>query len=103
MVGACIYRCYYFLIGKPPNKTKGKKMAKTATGSKSGLEAFNVLMQWREDGAPEFITSYEAWNLTGGIVGRSLDATAMRLIEVAVKYTIKGGSVKDYLALKGGN
>lgn len=78
-------------------------MAKTKTGSKSGLEAFNVLMQWREDGAPEVITSYEAWNLTGGIVGRSLDATAMRLIEVAVKYTVKGGSVKDYLAMKAGN
>ena len=31
-------------------------MAKTATGSKKGLEAFNVLQQWREDGVPSLIT-----------------------------------------------
>jgi hypothetical protein len=78
-------------------------MAKTATGSKSGLEAFNVLMLWRAEDTPEFITSYEAWNLTGGLVGKQNNSSEMRLIEVAVKYTIKGGSVKDYCFIKAGN
>ena len=77
-------------------------MAKTATGNKRGLEAFNVLMLWRAEGTPEFITSYEAWNLTGGIIGKQNDSSEMRLIEVAVKYTLKGGSVKDYSLLKAG-
>lgn len=74
-------------------------MAKTATGNKKGLEAFNVLMLWRAKDVPEFITSYEAWNLTGGIIGKQNNTSEMRLIDVAVKYTIKGGSVKDYLRL----
>jgi hypothetical protein len=78
-------------------------MAKTATGSKSGLEAFNVLMLWRAEGTPEFVTSYEAWNLTGGLVGKQNNSSAMRLIKVAVEYTIKGGSVKDYCLMKAGN
>jgi hypothetical protein len=77
-------------------------MAKTATGNKKGLEAFNVLMLWRAEETPEFVTSYEAWNLTGGIVGKQNDSSEMKLIEVAVKYTLKGGSVKDYLLMKVG-
>jgi hypothetical protein len=77
-------------------------MARTATGNKKGLEAFNVLMLWRAEGAPDLVTSYEAWNLTGGIIGKQNDAQAMRLIDVAVKYTIKGGSTKDYLLMKKG-
>ena len=78
-------------------------MAKTATGNKKGKEAFAVLMQWREYGVPEFITSYEAYHLTGGVVGKPASIQLMRLIEVAVKYTNKGGSLKDYLAMKEGN
>lgn len=74
-------------------------MARTATGSKEGLEAFKVLQLWRAEGVPSVVTAYEAWNLTGGIVGRQNDASAMRLIDVAVKYTLRGGSVKDYLGL----
>ena len=74
-------------------------MAKTATGNKKGLESFNVLQLWRANDVPEFITSYEAWNLTGGLVGKQNDVSEFRLIEVAVKYTLKGGSVKDYLGL----
>ena len=74
-------------------------MARTKTGSRSGVEAFNVLMLWRANDVPEFVTSYEAWNLTGGLVGKQNDSSAMRLIEVAVSYTIKGGSVRDYLSL----
>ena len=35
-------------------------MAKTATGNKKGLEAFNVLQLWREKDVPDLITSYEA-------------------------------------------
>lgn len=75
-------------------------MAKTKTGSRSGIEAFNVLKLWQAEGAPEFITSYEAHYLTNGLVGKSLDATAMSLIEVAVSYTIKGGTVRQYLMNK---
>jgi hypothetical protein len=79
-------------------------MAKTATGNKKGKEAFAVLMQWREDGAPELITSYEAWNLTGGLVGKCNNyQTPYRLVLVAIKYVAKGGSVKNYLAMKAGN
>jgi hypothetical protein len=79
-------------------------MAKTATGNKKGLQAFDVVMQWREDGVPDLITSYEAWNLTGGLVGKCNDyQTPNRLILVAIKYVAKGGSVKDYLAMKAGN
>jgi hypothetical protein len=75
---------------------------KKATGSKKGQKAFQVLMTWRAENAPEFVTAYEAWNLTGGLVGRQFDSSEMRLIEVAVKYANKGGSVKDYQALKRG-
>lgn len=77
-------------------------MSKTATGNKKGKAAFDVLMLWRTEGVPEFVTSYEAWNLTGGIVGQQNNSSEMRLIKVAVDYTSKGGSVKDYCALKAG-
>jgi len=78
-------------------------VARTATGNKKGLEAFNVLQQWRSEGIPDTITGREAWNLTGGLVGNSNDyTTAHRLISVAVDYTIRGGSVKDYNAIKAG-
>jgi len=75
-------------------------MAKTKTGNKKGIEAFNVLMQWRSEDVPELVTSYEAWNLTGGIVGKQNDSSALRLIVVAVEYTKKNGSLRDYLATK---
>ena len=78
-------------------------MAKTSTGNKKGQEAFAVLMQWRLEGVPEFITGYEAWNLTGGIVGKKDSIEALRLIDVAVKYTANYGSLKDYLSIKEGN
>ena len=74
-------------------------MAKTATGNKKGLEAFDVLMLWRANDVPEFITSYKAWNLTGGIVGKQNDSSEMRLIKVAVDYTLRGGSKRDWLML----
>jgi len=74
-------------------------MAKTATGNKKGQEAFKVLMQWRSEGVPELVTSYEAWNLTGGLVGNKKDSSALRLIVVAVDYTKKNGSLRDYLAI----
>ena len=76
---------------------------KTATGNKKGKEAFAVLMQWRKEGVPELITSYEAFNLTAGIVGRENNAKAMRLINVAVAYTNRNGTLKDYLKLKEAN
>jgi len=80
--------------------TEGNKMARTKTGSKSGIEAFKVLMQWRSESISEVITKHEAWIITGGIAGRHLDANTVRLIEVAVDYTVKGGSLKDYIAVR---
>jgi len=78
-------------------------MAKKATGNKKGQEAFKVLKQWREEDVPELITSYEAWNLTGGLVGKRYNyQTPNRLVLVAIKYVAKGGSIKDYLAMKVG-
>jgi hypothetical protein len=71
-------------------------VAKTATGNKKGQEAFKVLQEWRKYEIPELITSYEAYHLTGGIVGKPASAQAMKLIEVAVAYTKKGGSVHDW-------
>jgi len=78
-------------------------MAKKATGNKKGQEAFKILQQWREEGVPDLITSYEAWNLTGGLVGKCNNyQTPMRLVLVALEYSAKGGSVKDSLKIKEG-
>jgi len=78
-------------------------MAKTKTGNKKGLEAFHVVKLWESEGVPSLITGREAWNLTGGLVGNMNDySTPHRLVNVAVDYTIRGGSVKDYEALKKG-
>jgi hypothetical protein len=56
---------------------------------KIGSKAFDKFLEWRESGAPVLITSYEAFNLTGGIIGKLNDASPMRLVDVAVKYTRK--------------
>jgi hypothetical protein len=80
---------------KTPNR-KAKQMAKKATGNKKGQKAFALLQEWRKYEVPELITSYEAYHLTGGIVGKPASSTPMRLIEVAVKYASKGGSVHDW-------
>lgn len=78
-------------------------MAKKATGNKKGLQAFEVLDQWRADGVPDLITSYEAWNLTRGLVGKCNDyQTPMRTVLVAMNYVARGGSLKDYLTMKAG-
>lgn len=71
-------------------------MARTATGNKKGQEAFKVLQEWRKYEVPELITSYEAYHLTGGIIGKPASAQPMRLIEVALKYVNKGGSLHDW-------
>ena len=68
-------------------------MAKTSTGNKKNQMAFQVFKTWQEKGVPEFITSYEAYNLTGGIVGKHNKSNAMRLIDVAVKFINNGGKV----------
>lgn len=52
---------------------------------KQGLKTFELLQQWKNQGVPELITSYEAFNLTNGIVGKQNDAKAIRLIDVAAK------------------
>ena len=49
--------------------------------------AQDFIDQWRSEGAPYWITAYEAHSLTGGIVGvaRGLDGAAkpMHLVQVA--------------------
>jgi len=73
---------------------------KKATGNKKGQEAFKILQEWRKYEVPELITSYEAYHLTGGIIGKPASTSPMRLIEVAVRYAKKGGSVKDWSKLQ---
>ena len=68
-------------------------MTKKSTGNKQGQRAFALLQEWRGQGVPDLITSYEAFNLTDGKVGKSNSSQAMRLIEVALK-AIKNGGVK---------
>lgn len=63
---------------------------KTSTGNKKNQIAFDILQMWKTQGAPEYITSYEAFNLTNGVIGKKLSATPMRLIDVAVKYAKVG-------------
>jgi hypothetical protein len=70
---------------------------KKATGNKKGQEAFRVLQLWREEGLEESITGHEAWILTVGRVGKCYMVEKIRLIEVAMKYANKGGSVNLYL------
>jgi hypothetical protein len=56
--------------------------------------AYALVIQWRGQGVPEFITAYEAYNLTGGAVGREYGKTGatkeMNLAQVAMKATKAG-------------
>jgi hypothetical protein len=52
---------------------------------KEGQKAFEILSQWRGEGVPDLITSYEAHRLTGGVVGKPNSSKGLRLIDVAVK------------------
>ena len=61
-------------------------MAKTNTGNKKGLQAFELLMTWREQGAPAYITAYEAYSLTNGVIGNRHSTAPLRLVDVAAKY-----------------
>lgn len=71
-------------------------MARTATGSKMGQEAFEVLQEWRKYEVPELITSYEAYHLTHGLIGKPASTKPIRLIDVALKYVAKGGSLHKW-------
>lgn len=57
--------------------------------NKQGQKAFSILQEWREQGAPAYITAHEAFNLTGGIIGKRHGVTALRLVDVAMKYAEK--------------
>jgi len=74
---------------------------KTATGNKKGIEAAELFFLWKAEGAPEYVTSYEAFNLTNGVIGEKRNHSAILLSAVAFAFIMRGGSVKDYLALKG--
>jgi len=58
---------------------------------KQGQKAFALLSQWREAGVPDLITSYEAYRLTSGKVGKADKSSAMRLVDVALK-AVKAGA-----------
>ena len=57
---------------------------------REGQKAFQILSQWREQGVPDLITKYEAYQLTNELVGVPYSSNqrsrAIRLIDVAVKY-----------------
>jgi hypothetical protein len=56
-----------------------------AHSKKQGQKAFALMSQWREQGVPDLITSYEAYRLTNGLVGKPNKSSAMRLVDVALK------------------
>ena len=58
---------------------------------KQGLKAFQLMQTWREAGVPDLITSYEAYRLTSGKVGKANNSSAMRLVDVALK-AVKAGA-----------
>ena len=49
------------------------------------------MQEWREAGVPDLITSYEAYHLTGGKVGKANNSRAIRLVDVALK-AVKAGA-----------
>jgi hypothetical protein len=57
--------------------------------TRKGQRAYEQLEQWRSDGVPDYVTAYEAYRLTGGIVGVPYGTTGatkpLRLIDVAVR------------------
>ena len=91
--------CLLSLTYEPKGSQRREKMARRKTGNRKGQEAFKVLQEWRKYGTPEFITAYEAYHLTGGLVGKPASAQEMKLVEVAVAYIKKGGSFHDWKAI----
>jgi len=67
---------------------EGQKMAHS---KKQGQQAFALMQEWREAGVPDLITSYEAYRLTEGKVGKANKSNGMRLVDVALK-TVKAGN-----------
>jgi len=61
------------------------------TSNKQGQRAFEILQKWRGEGAPAYITAHEAFNLTGGTIGKRHGIESLRLVDVAMKYAEKGG------------
>lgn len=61
------------------------------TSNKQGQRAFEILQKWRGEGAPAYITAHEAFNLTGGTIGKRHGVSALRLVDVAMKYAENGG------------
>jgi hypothetical protein len=49
------------------------------------------MQQWREEGVPDLITSYEAYRLTNGLVGKPNKSEGIRLVDVALK-AVKAGA-----------
>lgn len=56
-----------------------------------GQKAFALMQQWREEGVPDLITSYEAYRLTNGLVGKPNKSNGIRLVDVALK-AVKAGN-----------
>ena len=58
---------------------------------KQGLKAFQLMQEWRANGVPDLITSYEAYRLTNGLVGKPNNSKGLRLVDVALK-AVKAGA-----------
>lgn len=62
-----------------------------------GKKALEIKRQWEENGVPDLITYYEAYQLTDGLVGTPYGVkhsyNGMRLIDVAIRF-VKKSKVK---------
>jgi len=76
-------------------EARHRKEAKMKVTKRIGKQATDIYTKWLESGVPQDVTKYEAFNLTGGLVGdpygKNHSYQAIRLIEVAVRYAKKGG------------
>jgi hypothetical protein len=63
--------------------------------NRTGERAYALLSQWRKQGIPDFITAYEAFTLSKGLVGKQYGKAGctneMNLAEVAMKTIKRGG------------
>jgi len=64
--------------------------------NKTGERAYALLSQWRKQGIPDFITAYEAFTLSEGLVGKQYGKAGctkeMNLAQVAMKTVKKWGN-----------
>lgn len=76
-------------------EARQREEAEVKITKKIGKQASDIYTKWLNDGVPQDVTKYEAFNLTKGLVGdpygQNHSYQPIRLIEVAVRYAKKGG------------